>query len=99
MNVRHRLVGYRKSDDELADEHDLPGDVLDLAKRLAAVPKDDPDAAFCYPLRPGAVRKLAAAIAATIDTDANSYFLEGFADSGAPMRPGSGVRVSEAIAL
>jgi len=77
-NVGHRLVGYDRTTDRVADEHDIPDNLMRWAKALAQVPADDPEAAMCYPLNNAAARDLAGAIGAAADPK-NEYFLEGFA--------------------
>jgi hypothetical protein len=78
-NIGHRLVGYDRVSERVADEHDIPVSLMTLAKRLAHIPAQDPEAAMCYPLEAMAVRELAAALGAATDTAKNDYFLEGFA--------------------
>ena len=83
MNVGHQLIGFRKSDDFIGDEHEVPDDLLEYAKRLAKVRRDDPDAVFPYPLRPAIARKLAAAMGVAINPEHHNYFLEGYAKTEA----------------
>jgi hypothetical protein len=78
-NVGHRLVGYNRATERVADEHDIPDTLMRWAKRLAHVPAADPEATMCYPLNNAAARDLAGAIGAATDTSKNEYFLEGFA--------------------
>jgi hypothetical protein len=78
-HVGHRLVGYSRVSERVADEHAVPGNLMRLAKELAHVPATDPDAAMVYPLDAGAARDLAGALGAAADTTKNEYFLEGFA--------------------
>lgn len=77
--IGHRLVGYSRATERVADEHDIPGNLMNWAKGLAHVPADDPEAAMCYPLDNRAARDLAGAVGAAADTAKNEYFLEGFA--------------------
>lgn len=77
--ILHRLVGYDRATERVADEYAVSDSLLPQAKSLAHVPADDPDAAMCYPLTPAAARDLAGTMMARIDTDRRDYFLEGFA--------------------
>ena len=77
--IKHRLVGYDRATERVADEYDLPEALLSAAKALARVPADDPEAAMCYPLAPPAARDLAGAVNARIDPERRDYYLEGFA--------------------
>jgi hypothetical protein len=78
-NVGHRLVGYDRITERVADEHDIPDNLMTWAKGLAHVPADDPEAAMCYPLETTAARHLSGAVGGAANTDKNDYFLEGFA--------------------
>jgi hypothetical protein len=76
--VAHRLVGYDRHTECVADEYDVPDAVLPRAKELVRVADDDPDAVMCYPLDAARARDLAHILGATIDTEGRDYFLEGF---------------------
>jgi hypothetical protein len=78
-NVGHRLVGYDRVTDRVADEHDIPANLMPWARGLAHVPEDDPETAMCYPLEADDARRVAGAVGAAADTSKNDYFLEGFA--------------------
>jgi hypothetical protein len=69
------LVGFRKTDELVGEQHELPEDLLKFAKGLAKVRKNDPDAVFPYPLQPAVARKLAAAMGVAIDPEHHNYFL------------------------
>ena len=77
--ITHRLVGYDRVTDRVADEHPVPAAVLPRAKQIARVPADDPDAAACYHLSSSGARDLAGFISVGINTERHDYFLEGFA--------------------
>lgn len=77
-NIGHRLVGYDRATDRVADEHNIPANLMYWAKKLAQVPADDPEAAMCYPLDFASARDLAYELGASTDQK-NAYFLEGFA--------------------
>lgn len=79
MNVGHHLVGFRKIDELVGEQHDLPEDLLEFAKGLAKVRTNDPDAVFPYPLRPAVARKLASAMGVAINPMHHNDFLEGYA--------------------
>jgi hypothetical protein len=72
--MSHRLIGYRKSDEEVAERYPLPTAQLALAKHLAQVRANDPDAVWPYPLRPAAARRLATAIGVSIDPNTTIIF-------------------------
>jgi hypothetical protein len=77
--ITHRLVGYDRSSGRVAVEHDIPDRFLELAKRVAKVGADDPQAVLCYRLDDLQARDLALAIGAKIDRDHLNFYLEGFA--------------------
>ena len=77
--VTHRLVGYDRITERVAEEFGIPDGVLPRAKELAGVPADDPDAVMCYRLDASAAHDLADILKARIDTERRDYFLEGFA--------------------
>ncbi len=81
--LTHSLVGYDRVTQRVADEYEVPDQVLARAKLLARVPADDPDAMMCYPLGASEARDLADVLTARIDTARRDYFLEGFAGEGA----------------
>ena len=78
-DITHRLVGYDKTTGRVALEHEISPDRLDLAKRIAGVGVDDPEAALCYKLTDRQVRELASAIGARVDAEAWNFYMEGFA--------------------
>jgi len=78
--IKHSLIGYDHLTERVAEEFDVPPALLPLAKRIACVPADDPDAIMCYPLDVRAACDLAALLNAKIDTGLRDYFLEGFED-------------------
>jgi hypothetical protein len=84
--VTHRLVGYDRASGHVAVEHEVPGRFLELAKRLAKVGADDPQAVLCYRLDDLQARELAVAIGAQIDRNQLNFYLEGFAEA-APTPP------------
>ena len=77
-HIGHRLVGYDRTTERVADEHDIPASLMRWAKKLAQAPADGPEAAMCYLLPESAACDLAGAIGASTDPK-NEYFLEGFA--------------------
>jgi hypothetical protein len=83
--ISHRLVGYDRVSGCVAVEYDVPDYFLELAKRVAKVGTDDPQAVLCYRLDDLQAHDLAAAIGAKIDGDQLNFYLEGFA--GAPPTP------------
>ena len=62
MNVVHKVTGYCKADDERVTQSLVAPALLDMAKDLARVREDDPDAVFPYPLRPAVAHILADAM-------------------------------------
>lgn len=82
--VMHSLVGYDRVTERVAEEFDVPHNVIPAARELARVPADDPDAVMCYPLDPRQAQDLAAILNATIDTGHCDYYLEGFASGEMP---------------
>jgi hypothetical protein len=84
-HITHRLVGYDRTSRHLAVEHDVPDRFLELAKRVAKVGADDPNAVLCYRLDDLQARDLAAAIGAKIDPDRLNFYLEGFATEAAAL--------------
>jgi hypothetical protein len=79
MNVMHRLTGYDRASDALVEQHDVPSRLLPLAKSLARVADDDPEAVWSYLLDAHQVQSLAAALDVPLDVRRNEYFLEAFA--------------------
>ena len=77
--ITHSLVGYDRNTERVAEEFDVPDAALPIAKQLARVLDDDPEAIRCYSLEAAGARELAALLDAKIDPDRNDYFLEGFA--------------------
>jgi hypothetical protein len=78
--ITHRLVGYDRASGRVAVEYDVPDRFLELAKRVAKVGADDPQAALCYRLDDLQAHDLAVAIGAKIDGDQSNFYLEGFAE-------------------
>ena len=97
-NVGHHLVGFRKTDELVGEQHELPEDLLEFAKGLAKVRKNDPDAVFPYPLRPAVARELAAAMGVAIDPEHHNYFLEGYAKTSPLRKHASETRASASAA-
>src|ERR1700732_4241223 len=83
--ITHRLVGYDRVTGCVTVEYDVPDYFLGLAKRVAKVGADDPQAVLCYRLDDLQAHDLAAAIGAKIDENQLNFYLEGFA--GAPPTP------------
>lgn len=75
----HRLVGYDRATELVAEEHPVPAARLAEARALAHVPADDPEVTQCYSLSAGSARDLAGIIQARVDPETRDYFLEGFA--------------------
>jgi hypothetical protein len=80
MRVRHRLVGYDRGTDRMKMHFDIPDGLLPDAKKIAQVGKDDPEAAWSYPLSNVQARSMANLIGAELDPAAAEFFLEAFAD-------------------
>ena len=80
MSVIHRLTGYDKVSENLAAQFDVPISQLELAKSVAGVSSDDPEAALSYPLTPEQAKRIAQAIGQLVDADRHLWFLEPFAD-------------------
>lgn len=78
MIIAHRLVGYDRKTQRVADEHNVPIDLLPKAKIIARVPDDDPDVAMCYALSKRQTHNLARLLETNINP-IYKYFLEGFA--------------------
>lgn len=76
--VFHALVGYDKTTGRVAAEHEVPAQALPLAKRIAGVGEDDPDAVLSYMLTPRQALEIAEAIDAPADTRALNFYLEGY---------------------
>ena len=79
--ITHSLVGYDRNTERVAEEFDVPDEALPIAKQLARVLDDDPEAIRCYSLEAAGARELAALLDARIDTERRDYFLEGFGTS------------------
>ena len=77
----HRLVGYDRTSGCVAVEYDVPDHLLELAKGVASVGADDPQAVLCYRLDDLQARDLATAIGAKIDGNQLNFYLEGFAEA------------------
>jgi hypothetical protein len=77
--ITHRLVGYDRASGRVAVEYDVPDRLLELAKGIAKVGADDPEAVLCYKLDDLQAHDLAAAIGTKIDCHQASFYLEGFA--------------------
>jgi hypothetical protein len=77
--ITHRLVGYDRASGRVAVEYDVPDRLLELAKGIAKVGADDPEAILCYRLDDLQAHDLATAIGAKIDCYQASFYLEGFA--------------------
>ena len=78
--ITHRLAGYDRASGWVAVEYDVPDHLLEIAKGIAKVGPDDPQAVLCYRLDVQA-HDLAAAIGAEIDSDQLNFYLEGFAEA------------------
>ena len=78
-SITHRLVGYDPVTGQVAVEYPIPDCRLDLAREVAGVGEDDPQAVLCYRLDPAPARDIAAAIGVAIDPDGLIFFFEGFA--------------------
>lgn len=79
--ITHRLIGYDRASGHVGVEYDVPDQLLDLAKGIAKVGADDPEAVLCYKLDDLQAHELAAAIGANIDCQQLNFYLEGFARS------------------
>lgn len=79
MKIRHRITGYDRATDAMVEQHELPPRLLPLAKNLARVASDDPDAVWSYPLTDPQVQLLATAMHVALDPGRNEYFLEALA--------------------
>jgi hypothetical protein len=77
--VTHRLVGYDRTTGRVAVEHEITAVDLAIARRVAGVGADDPDAVLCYALDRRQADEIAAAIGAPTDVAAFDFYLEGFA--------------------
>ena len=51
MSVEHRLTGYSRTSDAMVEQYPIPRRLLDLAKNVAHVRRDDPEAIWSYQLR------------------------------------------------
>lgn len=76
--VFHALVGYDRRTGKVAAEYEVPTQALPLAKQVAGVGEDDPDAALSYMLTPRQAIEIAEAINAPADTRALNFYLEGY---------------------
>ena len=79
--ITHRLVGYDRVSACVAVEYDVPDHLLALAKGIARVGADDPQAVLCYRLDDLQAHDLAAAIGAKIVGNHLNFYLEGFAEA------------------
>jgi len=77
--ITHRLIGYDRTSGRVAVEYGIPDRFLELAKKVAKVGSDDPQAVLCYRLDDLQAHDVAAAIGAKIDGDQLNFYLEGFA--------------------
>jgi hypothetical protein len=76
MELIYKLVGYDHETDRLSYARDIPAHRVPLAKRVAGLPEDDPEAIGDRPLSRGQAREIAGLIGADIDTDRMDFFLE-----------------------
>lgn len=81
MKVIHCLVGYDKKTDRAKVRFAIADRLLSDAKRIAKVPKDDPEAVWSYPLAPEQVREMANLIGANLELGKSEFFLEAFSDA------------------
>lgn len=77
--VMHRLVGYDRRTDRMTGQFDIPDHLFPEAKKIAKVPRDDPEASWSYPLNDGRAEQLATLIGANISLQDAEFFLEAFA--------------------
>jgi hypothetical protein len=80
MKVIQRLVGYDRGTDRMKARFDIPDRLLPEATKIAQVQKDDPEAAWSYPLSNVQARSMANLIGAELDPAEAEFFLEAFAD-------------------
>lgn len=90
--VEHRLVGYDKRTERVAVEHAIPVARMPVVKKIARVPRDDPQAVHCYALDRSQARDIAGELGVKLNLDRCDYFLEGFA----PAQPVAGAAAAEA---
>ena len=79
MRVIHRLVGYDRQTDRMKVQFEIPDHLMAVARKIAKVPADDPDAAWSYPLTDSKTRRLASLIGAQADLKDAEFYLEAFA--------------------
>jgi len=79
MSVVHRITGYDRVTEALAEQHTVPLRLLPAAKAAAQINADDPEAVWSYLLSADAANRLATAMHVVLDTAHNDYFLEAFA--------------------
>jgi hypothetical protein len=65
----------------VAVEYDVPDHLLELAKGVARVGADDPQAVLCHRLDDLQAHGLATAIGAKVDGKQLNFYLEGFAEA------------------
>ena len=82
----HRLVGYDRFGQRIAEEFDIPVKNLGAVKKIANVAPADPDAIGSYPLNTTQAQQIAALIQEKIDTERNLFYLEPFAIKSLPAR-------------
>lgn len=79
--VAHRITGYAAGTGLLVEHHDLPASLLSLAKRLAKVGADDPEALGSYPIQPTDVALVSRLLGRPLRGRHCEYFLEAFMDA------------------
>jgi hypothetical protein len=87
MTAVHRITGYSRASESLVEEHSVPRRLLGLAKELARVRGNDPNAVWSYPLSDEQAQRLAQAMHIALDTGRNEYFLEAFAAAESQAQP------------
>ena len=93
MSAVHRITGYSRTSESMVEQHTVPRRLLGLAKSLAQIPGDDPEAIWSYPLSDEQARQLAQAMQIALDTQQNDYFLEAFAAAERQAQPARRSRV------
>jgi hypothetical protein len=76
MSSSHKLVGYDRKTDWVAEEYDIPPQQFDVVRRVAGVASSDPSAAGNYPLDAPAAQEVGKIIGVSVDTKSMDYFLE-----------------------
>lgn len=76
MSVVHRVTGFHKVTERLESEADVPGPLVQEARRLAEAPPNFQEAPGAFPLDRKAVHRLSALLKVPMNPDLYDWFIE-----------------------